>query len=123
METQQTNPSPQAGPIPSEGCLAATSPDTTDTDITMPRPSPFQLISQEDQLDSVIAQLKDSFITQMNELASTLASASNAHFDKLAANMELLNWAGVTDWDCHEYCMGLPCGLPYGYVPRSDKIR
>ena len=35
----------------------------------------------------------------------------------------LLNRAGVTDWDCHEYRTGLPHGLPYGYVPRSDKIR
>ena len=87
-ETQQPNPSPRAGPIPSEGRPAATSPDTTDTDIATPRPSPSQLIPQEDRLDSVIAQLKDSFITQMNELASTLATASNARLDKLAADME-----------------------------------
>ena len=41
----------------------------------------------------------------------------------ICKNRRLLNRAGVTDRDCHEYRTGLPRGLPYGYVPRSDKIR
>ena len=55
-----------------------------------------------------------SDLDEMVRSGSTISALQDSH---------VLNQAGITDWDCHEYRTGLPHGLPYGYVPRSDKIR